>query len=186
MLSASFNILSSLAIFFTLFLITTVTSTFFFFFFNDPAPTEIYPLSLHDALPIFVSYLQNVQTHVKIFDPGGKPLGEIAFPGIGALGGLGGDWDRPETFYSFSTLAHPTTIYRYDVATGKQEVWAKLAVPVSDQAVEIRQVWYPSKDGTKIPMFIAHRRGVQLGGTNPTPLTGYGRVPPGPGPRPPP
>jgi len=135
-----------------------------------------FPLSGISAVGgrLLVSYLQNVQTHVKIFDPGGKPLGEIAFPAIGALGGLGGDWDRPETFYSFSTLAQPTTIYRYDVATGKQEVWAKLAVPVSDQAVEIKQVWYPSQDGTKIPMFIAHRRGIKLDGANPTLLTGYG------------
>ncbi len=123
---------------------------------------------------LLVSYLENVQTRVKIFDPAGQARGEIALPTLGALGGLNGEWERPETFYSFSALAQPTTIYRYDVATGAQEVWAKLAVPVSDQAVDVKQVWYTSKDGTRIPMFLAHRRGIKLDGTNPTLLTGYG------------
>ncbi len=123
---------------------------------------------------LFVTYLDSVRSKVRIFDPEGRVLGEIALPAIGSTFGVSGDWDRAEAFYAFSSFAQPNTIYRYDTGTGAQEVWARLAVPVSNDPVEVRQVWYPSRDGTRVPMFVAHRRGLRLDGRNPTLLTGYG------------
>ncbi len=123
---------------------------------------------------LFVTYLDSVRSRVRIFDPGGGALGEIALPAIGLTSGVSGDWDRTEAFYSFSSFAQPTTIYRYDTGTGAQEVWARLAVPVSNDPVEVRQVWYTSRDGARVPMFVAHRRGLRLDGRNPTLLNGYG------------
>jgi prolyl oligopeptidase len=87
---------------------------------------------------------------------------------------MNGDWDKDEAFFSFSSLAQPTTIYRYTVSTGAREVWSALNVPIDSASIEVRQVWYASKDGTKVPMFVAHRKGLKLDGRNPTLLTGYG------------
>jgi prolyl oligopeptidase len=123
---------------------------------------------------LFASYLENVQTRIKMFTPDGKPAGEVASPGIGVTGNVVGEWERDEGFFTFSSLATPTTIYRYTVSSGERDVWAKLQVPLSGDAIEIKQVWFASKDGTKVPMFVAHRKGLKLDGSNPTLLTGYG------------
>ncbi|MFN2567100.1 MAG: prolyl oligopeptidase family protein [Gemmatimonadaceae bacterium] len=123
---------------------------------------------------LFVDRIENVQTRVTIHDTTGRQTGELELPGIGAVGGVSGRWENPEAFFAFSSLAQPTTIYRYDVPTGRREVWAKLNVPVSRDNVEIKQVWYTSKDGTRVPMFVAHRTGLALDGSNATLLTGYG------------
>jgi prolyl oligopeptidase len=87
---------------------------------------------------------------------------------------MGGQWASDEAFYLFTSFHVPTTIYRYDVKKGSQEVWAKLNVPVDTDKLEVEQVWYTSKDGTKVPMFLVHRKGLALNGDNPTILTGYG------------
>ncbi len=123
---------------------------------------------------LFASYLDSVQRRIRIFDAAGRRLGDVPLPAIGTSGGMAGTWDRDEAFYAFSSFAQPTTIYRYDTGTGAQAVWARLAVPVSSDPVEVRQVWYSSRDGTRVPMFVAHRRGLPLDGRNPTLLTGYG------------
>lgn len=123
---------------------------------------------------VFVNYLENVITRVKVFEPSGKWLRDITFPTIGTAGGMAGRPDRDEGFYSFSGYAQPSTIYRYIPSTGKQEVWARLSVPVNSAEIETRQVWYPSKDGTKIPMFLVYKKGTKLDGSHPTFLTGYG------------
>jgi prolyl oligopeptidase len=115
-----------------------------------------------------------VQTRIRILDAAGKRTGEIALPGIGSVSALSGDWNLPEVFFSFSSFAQPTTIYRYEVPSGRRTVWARSSVPVAREPVEVKQVWYTSKDGTKVPMFVAHRRGLRLDGTSPTLLTGYG------------
>jgi prolyl oligopeptidase len=123
---------------------------------------------------LFVSYLENVATTIKIFDPSGKQVREIAFPTLGSSSGMIGDWDRDEGFYTFSSFAQPTTIYHYSVASGKQEVFARISVPVQSDQIEVKQVWYESKDKTKIPMFLVYKKGLKLDGNSPVFLTGYG------------
>jgi prolyl oligopeptidase len=123
---------------------------------------------------LFVRYLENVIARVKVFEADGKPSGEIAFPSIGSLSGVRGEWGQKEAFFTFNSFATPATIYRYDVATGKQAIWAKDNVPVDSDRFEVKQVRYASKDGTMIPMFIVHAKGMKLDGSHPTLLTGYG------------
>jgi len=123
---------------------------------------------------VFVNYLENVITRVKVFEPSGKWLRDITFPTIGSASGMSGRMERDEGFYAFSGYAQPSTIYRYIPSTGKQEVWARLNVPVNSAEIETKQVWYPSKDGTKIPMFLVYKKGTKLDGNRPTFLTGYG------------
>ncbi|HKF42207.1 MAG TPA: prolyl oligopeptidase family serine peptidase [Thermoanaerobaculia bacterium] len=123
---------------------------------------------------LFVRYLEDVQSRIRIFDPQGKPMGEISFPQIGSAGAPRGRWTRNEAFYTFTSFVTPMTIYRYDVAKGTREVWAQETVPFDGDRYEIKQVKYASKDGTQIPMFLAHRKGIQLDGSNPALLTGYG------------
>ena len=123
---------------------------------------------------LLLNRLQDVATRLSIHEADGKLLRELALPGLGAVGGVSGDWSQDEAFFSFSSLAQPPTIYRYQAGSGQRDVWARLEVPIRSEDVEIEQVWYASKDGTKVPMFIAHRNGVRLDGSNPTLLTGYG------------
>ena len=123
---------------------------------------------------LFVNYLDNVVSKVKVFEQDGKPVREIAFPTLGSVSGMGGQWASNEAFYLFTSFHVPNTIYRYDVRKGSQEVWARLNVPVDTDKLEVKQVWYTSKDGTKVPMFLVHKKGLELDGNNPTILTGYG------------
>jgi prolyl oligopeptidase len=87
---------------------------------------------------------------------------------------LFGRWDSSEAFYAFTSFAQPVTIYRYDVASGKQDVWARVHAPVDPAQFEVKQVWYASKDKTRIPMFLVYKKGLKLDGGRPTLLTGYG------------
>jgi prolyl oligopeptidase len=123
---------------------------------------------------LFVSYLHNVASQVKIFTIDGKPLGEVPLPGLGSAGGFEGRWNSNEAFFGFRSYVMPQTIYRYDVATGKAEVWAQRKVPFKSDDFEVEQVWYTSKDGTKVPMFLVHKRGLKPNGKLPTLLYGYG------------
>jgi len=123
---------------------------------------------------LFVSYLHNVTTQIKIFNLDGKPLGEVSLPGLGSASGLTGRWDSNEAFFSFRSFVTPQTIYRYDVQTGKTELWAQPRVPFKSDDFEVRQVWYSSKDGTKVPMFLVHKKGLQPDGKLPVLLYGYG------------
>ncbi|MGD8699433.1 MAG: prolyl oligopeptidase family serine peptidase [Gemmatimonadales bacterium] len=123
---------------------------------------------------IFVQYLDNVIPRVEIFDIDGNSQGEIDFETIGSVGGVAGRWDSDEAFFSYSSFAVPSTIYRYDVATGERQVWSKIDVPIDADDIEVEQVWYESKDGTEVPMFIVHGKDIELNGDNPTYLTGYG------------
>jgi len=151
---------------------------------KDPAPerwTEVVPegtgvlesFSLAGGR-LFVNYLENVASKVRIFAADGRPLGEIAFPTIGTVGGMNGRWASNEAFFTFASFVVPTTIFRYDVATGQRTVWWRASSPVASDAFETKQVWYASKDGTKVPMFLVHRKGLRLDGTHPVYLTGYG------------
>jgi prolyl oligopeptidase len=123
---------------------------------------------------LFVRYLENVLPRIRIFDPQGKPQGEITLPSIGTVSGLRGDWSRNEAFFTFASFVTPPTIYRYDIAKGAQEVWAKENVPIASDRFEVKQVKYASKDGTVIPMFLVHRKDIKLDGSSPALLTGYG------------
>jgi len=123
---------------------------------------------------LFVDYLDNAASHTKVFDSSGKFVRDIPLPAIGTASGMQGDWDRDEGFYSFSTFAQPTTIYRYQPSTGKQEVFARINVPIQSDQIETKQVWYESKDKTKIPMFLVYKKGIKLDGNRPVFLTGYG------------
>ena len=122
---------------------------------------------------LFVNYLHNVTTQIKIFNLEGKPLGEVSLPGLGSAG-IGGRWESNEAFVSFRSFVTPQTFYRYDVQTGKSELWAQPKVPFKSDEFEVRQVWYTSKDGTKVPMFLVHRKGLQPDGKLPVLLYGYG------------
>jgi prolyl oligopeptidase len=123
---------------------------------------------------IFVNYLKNVRSSVRVFSLQGKSFGSITFPSLGTVGGVSGRWTSQEAFFRFSSFHVPDTIYRYDVRGGKQEVWARLKVPIESEQFEVKQVWYLSKDGTRVPMFVMHRKGFKLDGSNRTLLTGYG------------
>ncbi len=123
---------------------------------------------------LVVTYTQNASSRVKVFEPGGKFVRDVALPAIGSVSGFAGRWDSSEAFYSFNSFHIPTTIYRNDLAKGTQEVWGRVQVPIESDKYEVRQVWYASKDGTKIPMFLVYAKGIKLDGSNPTLLTGYG------------
>jgi prolyl oligopeptidase len=119
-------------------------------------------------------YLKDVKPQVKIYALDGRFVREVQFPGIGAAAGFGGDRDDTETFYLFTSFATPPTIYRYDLTTGESTVWRRSEVKFNPDDYEVKQVFYKSKDGTRVPMFLAHRKGISLDGSNPTLLYGYG------------
>jgi prolyl oligopeptidase len=121
-----------------------------------------------------LNYLKDAYTQVKIYDTSGKFLNDVAFPGIGTADGFGGKPTDKETFYAFTGFTVPTTIYRYDFATGKSTVFRQPKVEFNPNDFETKQVFYTSKDGTKVPMFITHKKGLKLDGNNPTYLYGYG------------
>ncbi len=123
---------------------------------------------------IFVNALQNVVSTVRVYSQGGKLERTIGFPALGSVSAIRGRWAGSEAYFSFSSFVVPSTIYRYGIASGERKEWWKPSVPISTDPVEVRQVWYASKDGTRIPMFLVHRKGLKLDGTNPTLLTGYG------------
>ena len=116
-----------------------------------------------------------VVLRIKLYQLNGQSAGEINPPTLGSLNGLsGGTWESTEAFFTFNSFHIPNTIYRYDIATGKRSVWFQSRVPIDADRYEVRQVWYTSKDGTRIPMFLAHAKGLKLDGSHPTLLTGYG------------
>lgn len=123
---------------------------------------------------IIVSYVKNASALLKVFAADGKPAGELHFPALGSADQIQGRWDMHEAFARFSSFAIPPTVFRYEVSTGQQSVWAQPKVPVDTAAFEVEQVWFSSKDGTKVPMFLVHGKGVKLDGARPTLLTGYG------------
>ena len=122
---------------------------------------------------IAVDYLENAKTRIALFDYAGGSLGDLKLPGIGS-GGLSVSGDRTTAFLSFSSYNMPRSIYHVDLATGEQELWARPEVPVDPSMIEVSQVWYDSKDGTPISMFLIHKKGIELNGKNPTILYGYG------------
>ena len=121
-----------------------------------------------------LNYLKDAYTNIRIYDKTGKHVRDVELPGIGSAGGFGGRQKDTETFYSYSSYNAPPTIYRYDMKSGKSTVFRKAAVKFDGSQYEVKQVFYNSKDGTRVPMFITHKKGMKLDGTNPTILYGYG------------
>ncbi|MBD2440656.1 prolyl oligopeptidase family protein [Nostoc sp. FACHB-110] len=119
-------------------------------------------------------YLKDARSQIKIFDLKGAFVREIELPGVGSVGGFGGKRHDTETFYSFTSFTTPGTIYRYNIVTGKSELFRQPQVGFNPDDYETRQVFYHSKDGTKVPMFITHKKGIKLDGNNPTYLYSYG------------
>lgn len=123
---------------------------------------------------LVANYLKDAYTQVNIHDRNGRFIRNIQLPGIGTASGFGGRPEDKETFYTFATFNSPPVIYRYNMTTGKSSVFRKPEVRFDPNSFETKQVFYTSKDGTRVPMFIVHKKGVKLDGTNPTLLYGYG------------
>ncbi len=124
---------------------------------------------------LFVSYLKDVVTQVQVYDLAtGKIETSIALPGLGTATGFGGERDDSFVFYTFTSFVNPPTIYRYDITTQKSTLFRSPAVKFTPGDYETKQVFCTSKDGTRVPMFVTHRKGLTLDGTNPTILYGYG------------
>ncbi|RYF95928.1 MAG: hypothetical protein EOO00_03960 [Chitinophagaceae bacterium] len=117
---------------------------------------------------LFVSYLKDVTTRVYVYSFDGKMEGEVKLPALGTAGGFGGERKDKFVFYTFTSITFPPTIYQYDIASGKSTVFRKPEVKFHPEDYITEQVFYPSKDGTKVPMFITYKKGVQRNGTNPT------------------
>jgi prolyl oligopeptidase len=124
---------------------------------------------------IFATYLKDVTTRAYVYGLDGTLESEIALPGPGSASGFGGNRDDTFVFYTFNSLNVPPTIYRYDIATGKSTIFRQPEIPgYNPNDYEVESAFYPSKDGTRIPIFLVHRKGIRLDGTNPTLLYGYG------------
>ncbi|MEX0937296.1 MAG: prolyl oligopeptidase family serine peptidase [Pirellulales bacterium] len=118
--------------------------------------------------------LKDAQTQVVMYSPDGEQVREVEFPGIGSASGFSGRRTDTETFYTFSSFATPPSNYRYDMITGESTRVHEAEVDFNPEDYVVKQVFYESADGTRIPMFIAHRQGIELDGNNPTLLYGYG------------
>jgi prolyl oligopeptidase len=144
-------------------------------------PLEIVPEStdrlsaarlVHDRLAIV--YLQHASDRLQLFDLRGGRRGDIATAGIGSITGLTGRPRDPELFFGFSSFTQPSANYRYVVASGALEPFARSGLPIDPSEYETTQVWYPSRDGTQVSMFMVHRRDLPTDGHRPVLLTGYG------------
>ncbi|MDQ2808747.1 MAG: prolyl oligopeptidase family serine peptidase [Chloroflexota bacterium] len=116
---------------------------------------------------------RNVTSQVAVYSLDGTPLGGPTLP-LGSVTALHGEWDGSEVFIGFESFIMPPTVYRYDLPTGDLTVWAQVDAPDSVAAMQVEQVWYPSKDGTQVPMFIVSRSDLVRNGDTPTVLHGYG------------
>ncbi len=143
--------------------------------------TEIVPQSAETLQSVdflnnqfVLNYLKDAYTQIKIVDIKGKFIRDVKLPGIGSAGGFGGDRFDTETFYTYSSYNAPPTIYRYDMKTGQSTLYRQAKVLFNPEDYVVKQVKFKSKDGTLVPMFIVHKKGIKLDGNNPTLLYGYG------------
>ena len=122
----------------------------------------------------FAQYLKDAHSQVREYTYAGRFVREVALPGIGTASGFEGQREDGAVYYTFSSYTSPPVTYRYDLATGKSTVYRKTHVAFNDAQYQTDEVFYRSKDGTRIPMMIAHRRGLKLDGSHPTILYAYG------------
>jgi prolyl oligopeptidase len=123
---------------------------------------------------IVASYLKDAYTKIKLYSTEGEFIRNVDLPGIGTASGFSGKRTDNETFYLFSSYNRPATIFRYDLLTGKSTLYRQSKVKFDPAEYVVEQKFFESKDGTKVPMFIAHKKGIKLDGSNPTILYGYG------------
>ena len=139
---------------------------------------------------LYAQYEQNATSQLKLFDLEGKKLTDIVLPAIGTVFGSGGRWDRDEAFFGFQSFTTPPAIYRIELAPihavtkptgpeadaiGLTSLWTKVETPsINPDFYAVKQEWFQSKDGTRVPMFVVHKKGLQKNGHSPTLLTGYG------------
>jgi prolyl oligopeptidase len=119
-------------------------------------------------------YLKDAHARVRLFEASGRPVRDLELPGLGSVTGFAGRLGDPETFYCFTGYTTPSTIFRYDVETGESRMFRQPRVDFDPDDFETRQVFVESRDGTRVPMFLTHRKGLELDGSNPVYLYGYG------------
>jgi len=123
---------------------------------------------------LFAMYLKDANSKVSVFTPDGKYLYDVELPGIGTVYGFRGKLEDKETFYTFTSFTYPPTIYRYDIEKNKSTLFKKSKVKFNPEDYVTKEVFYTSKDGTRVPLFIVHKKGLKLDGKRPTLLYGYG------------
>ncbi|MGC4049452.1 MAG: prolyl oligopeptidase family serine peptidase [Paludibaculum sp.] len=123
---------------------------------------------------LLVTYTRNASSMVMVLESDGRYAGEAELPGLGALGGVSGRWGAQEFFVGYESFTTPSMVLRFDAKTLARTTWYRDPVPVDSTAFESEQIWFSSKDGTRVPMFVVHKKGLHLDGTNPALLTGYG------------
>ncbi len=123
---------------------------------------------------LIVTHLRHARSAVNVYSLAGDPIREVELPGIGSAGGFGGRKKDKETFYTFTGFTDPGAIWRYDLETGKSALWKRPRVDFDGSAYETRQIFATSRDGTKVPVFIVHKKGIALDGSHRTLLSGYG------------
>ncbi|WP_276133761.1 prolyl oligopeptidase family serine peptidase [Polluticoccus soli] len=142
---------------------------------KDVIPQSQFPLTVSTGgRKFFAQYIKHAVSEVYQYDLSGKMERQITLPGLGTAGGFSAKREENELYYSFTSYVYPPTIFKYDIGSGKSEVYKKSGVKFDPSLYESKQVFYVSEDGTTIPMIITHKKGVQLDGKNPTMLYGYG------------
>jgi prolyl oligopeptidase len=116
----------------------------------------------------------HAQEHAKVYTRDGRFERDVPLPGIGAIGAFSGKRADNEAYFAFTSFLYPTTIFRYDLASGRPTVFKRPETAFNAEVFETKQVFYKSKDGTEVPMFLTHKKGLTLDGSNPTYLYGYG------------
>lgn len=122
----------------------------------------------------FANYLVDAKTAIKQYDRNGQLEREVSLPGIGTANGFGAKDEDKDLYYSFTSFTYPTTIFKYDIASGESTLYRKSKVQFNPEDYETKQIFYASKDGTKVPMFITHKKGIKMDGKNPTYMYAYG------------
>ncbi len=139
-----------------------------------PERKEVLQSSSFAGGKLFLNYLKDASTRIEQYDLQGNKERDITLPTLGTASGFNGKEDSDTVFYAFTSFTYPTTIYAYDIGSGESTVLRQPTVDFDPDAYETKQVFYSSKDGTKVPMFIVHKKGLELNGQNPTYLYGYG------------
>ena len=127
---------------------------------------------IHDTF--VANYMHDASSRLRLFARDGRFVKDLPLPTLGSIGGISGERKDDEMFYAFTSFLYPTTIFRYDFKSGVTSVFKAPAIDFDPSGYETKQVFYTSKDGTRVPMFITHKKGLHLDGSNPTYLYGYG------------
>ena len=123
---------------------------------------------------IIATYIEDVKSKVEVYDLAGEKLHQVELPTLGTVGGFSAKYTDTKAFYTFTSFTFPSVIFSFNTDTYESEVFFKPEIDFNADAFETKQVFYKSKDGTDVPMFIVHKKGIELDGTNPTLLYGYG------------